>query len=154
MSPRQRHSKWLNSTRLGDYAHGVHTRRATAGKRVEVSAVGEHNSPSPRTPIYRDQFKLHELTGDIFVRIAPYLVLWETAHDQMMIAMPKSSPLRYLALWETAHGQMMIVMPKRSPLSYLALWETIDGQMMIAIPKRSPLCKLPSPPTRRTMKVA
>ena len=32
---------------------------------MEVSAVGEHNSPSPRTPVPRDQFKLHELTGDI-----------------------------------------------------------------------------------------
>ena len=32
---------------------------------MEVSAVGEHNSPSPWTPIPRDQFKLHELTGDI-----------------------------------------------------------------------------------------
>ena len=34
-------------------------------KGLEVLAVGEHNSPSPRTPICRDQFKLHELTGDI-----------------------------------------------------------------------------------------
>ena len=65
MSPRRRHSKWLNSTRLGEFAHGVRTRRAIAGKRVEVSAVGEYNCPSPRTPIPRDQFKLHELTGDI-----------------------------------------------------------------------------------------
>jgi hypothetical protein len=32
---------------------------------VEVSAVGERNSPSPRTAVPRDQFKLHELTGDI-----------------------------------------------------------------------------------------
>jgi hypothetical protein len=32
---------------------------------VEVSAVGEHNSPSPRTHVRRDQFKLHELNGDI-----------------------------------------------------------------------------------------
>ena len=31
---------------------------------MEVSAVGEHNPSPPRTPIPRDQFKLHELTGD------------------------------------------------------------------------------------------
>ena len=65
MSPRWRHSKRLNSTWPGEFAHGVRTRRATAGKMVEVSAVGEHNSPSPWTPIHRDQFKLHELTRDI-----------------------------------------------------------------------------------------
>ena len=65
MSPRRRHSKRLNSTRLGEFALEVRTRRATAGKRVEVSTVGEHSSPSPRTPVPRDQFKLHELTGDI-----------------------------------------------------------------------------------------
>jgi hypothetical protein len=33
---------------------------------VEVLAVGQHNSPSPWTPVCRDQFKLHELTGDIY----------------------------------------------------------------------------------------
>ena len=32
---------------------------------MEVSVVGEHNSPSPRTPVPRDQFELHELTRDI-----------------------------------------------------------------------------------------
>ena len=32
---------------------------------MEVSVVGEHNSPSPQTPVRRDQFKLHKLTGDI-----------------------------------------------------------------------------------------
>jgi hypothetical protein len=32
---------------------------------VQVLAVGEHNSPSPWTSVPRDQFKLHELTGDI-----------------------------------------------------------------------------------------
>ena len=32
---------------------------------MEVSVVGEHNSPSPWTPVPRDQFKLHELTRDI-----------------------------------------------------------------------------------------
>ena len=47
MNPRRRHSKRVNSTRLGEFAHGVHTQKATADKRVEVSAVGEHNSPSP-----------------------------------------------------------------------------------------------------------
>jgi hypothetical protein len=65
MSPGRRHSKRLNSTRLGEFAHGVHTRRAAAGKRVKVLAVGEHNSPLPRTPVRRDQFKLHELTRNI-----------------------------------------------------------------------------------------
>ena len=59
------HSKRVNSTRPGEFAHGVRTRRAAASKRVEVSAVGEHNSPSPRTHVHGDQFKLHELTGDI-----------------------------------------------------------------------------------------
>jgi hypothetical protein len=65
MSPGRRHSKRVNSTRLGEFAHIVRTQRAAASKRVEVSAVGEHNSPSPRTPVPRDQFKVHELTGDI-----------------------------------------------------------------------------------------
>ena len=32
---------------------------------MEISEVDEHNSPSPRTPEPRDQFKVHELTGDI-----------------------------------------------------------------------------------------
>ena len=32
---------------------------------VEVSAVGEHNSPSRSTPRPRDQFQVRELTGDI-----------------------------------------------------------------------------------------
>ena len=32
---------------------------------MKVSVVGEHNSPSPRTPEPRDQFKFHELTRDI-----------------------------------------------------------------------------------------
>jgi hypothetical protein len=65
MSPERRHSKRLNSTWPEEFALGVHTRRATTSKRVEVSAVGEHNSPSPRTPVPKDQFKLHELTRDI-----------------------------------------------------------------------------------------
>ena len=97
MSPGQRHSKRLSSTQLGEFAHGVHTRRAIAGKRVEVSAVGEHNSPSPRTLIHRDQFKLHELTGDICrddtlpspVRDCPWLD--DDSHA-------KEDPLSYLAL--------------------------------------------------------
>ena len=46
-------------------AHGVRIRRSTAGKRVEVAAVGEHNSPSQPTPGPRDQFQVHQLTGDI-----------------------------------------------------------------------------------------
>jgi hypothetical protein len=65
MSPGRRHSKRLNSTRPREFAHRVRTQRVVASKRVEVSAVGEHNSPSPWTPICRDQFKLHELTRDI-----------------------------------------------------------------------------------------
>jgi hypothetical protein len=64
MSPGRRHSKRVNSTWPWEFAHGVCTRRA-AGERVKTSAVGEHNFPSPWTPIPRDQFKLHELTGDI-----------------------------------------------------------------------------------------
>jgi hypothetical protein len=66
MSPRWRHSKRVNSTWPGEFAHGVRTRRTATGKRVEVSAVGEHNSLSPWTPVLRDQFKLYELTGDIY----------------------------------------------------------------------------------------
>ena len=65
MSPRRRHSKRVNTTLLGEFAHGVCTQRAAAGKMVEVSTVGEHNSPSPRTLEPRDQFKDHELTGNI-----------------------------------------------------------------------------------------
>ena len=64
-SPRRRHSKRVNSTLLGEFAHGVCTQRAAARKRVEVSTVGEHNSPSPWTPVRKDQFKLHELTRGI-----------------------------------------------------------------------------------------
>ena len=55
----------MNLTSLGEFSHGVCTQRAAAGKRVEISEVDEHNSPSPRTPEPRDQFKVHELTGDI-----------------------------------------------------------------------------------------
>jgi hypothetical protein len=66
MSHGRRHSKWLNSTWPGEFAHGVRTQRAATGKRVEVLALGQHNSPSPWTPVCRDQFKLHELTGDIY----------------------------------------------------------------------------------------
>ena len=55
----------MNSTQPGEFAHGVRTRRVAADKRVEVSIVGEHNSPSPWTPEPRDQFKVNELTIDI-----------------------------------------------------------------------------------------
>jgi hypothetical protein len=65
MSLGRRHSKQFNSIGPGEFTLGVRTQRATTGKRVEVSIVGEHNSPSPWTPIPRDQFKLHELTRDI-----------------------------------------------------------------------------------------
>jgi hypothetical protein len=54
MSPRRRHSKQLNSTWPAESALGVGTQRH--GKRVDLS---------PRTPVLKDQFKLHELTRDI-----------------------------------------------------------------------------------------
>jgi hypothetical protein len=56
----------VNSTRPGEFAHGVRTRRTATSKRVEVSGIGEHNSLSRRTLIPRDQFKLHKLTVDIY----------------------------------------------------------------------------------------
>ena len=65
MSPRQRLSKRVRSTPLEEAAHGFGTRRSSTGKRVEVAAVGEHNSPSRSTPRPRDQFQVHQLTGDI-----------------------------------------------------------------------------------------
>jgi len=65
MSPGWRQSKRVNSTWLGDLTHGVCTQKAAASKRLEVSAQDEHNSPSPPTLIPRDQFQIHELTGDI-----------------------------------------------------------------------------------------
>ena len=55
MSPRQRLSKRVRSTPLEE----------AAGKRVEVAAVGEHNSPSRPTLGPRDQFQVRQLTGDI-----------------------------------------------------------------------------------------
>ena len=87
----------VNSTRRGEFAHRVRTWRAAADKRVEVSAVGEHNSLSRWIPIPRDQFKLHELTGDICrddtlpspVRDCPWLD--DDSHA-------KEDPLSYLAL--------------------------------------------------------
>jgi hypothetical protein len=45
--------------------HGFCTQKAAASKRIEVSAQDEHNSPSPPTPVPRDQFQIHELTGEI-----------------------------------------------------------------------------------------
>ena len=65
MSPRQRLSKRVRSTPLEEAAHGFCTRRSSAGKRVEVAVVGEHNSPSRPTLVPRDQFQVHQLTGDI-----------------------------------------------------------------------------------------
>ena len=65
MSSGQRPSKRVRSTPLEQVAREVCTRRSATGKRVEVTAVGEHNSPSRLTPIPRDQFQVHELTGDI-----------------------------------------------------------------------------------------
>jgi hypothetical protein len=65
MSLRQRYSKRVNSAWLGEFAHVVCTQRAATSRRVEVSIVGEHNSPSLETPEPRDQFKVYELTRDI-----------------------------------------------------------------------------------------
>jgi hypothetical protein len=65
MSPGWRPSKRLRSTPLEQATHEVCSWRSTTGKRVEVAAVGEHNSPSRPTPRPRDQFQVHELTGDI-----------------------------------------------------------------------------------------
>ena len=65
MSPGRRLSKRVRSTPPEEAAHGFCTRRSSAGKRVEVAAVGEHNSPSRPTPEPRDQFQVHQLTGDI-----------------------------------------------------------------------------------------
>jgi hypothetical protein len=56
MSPGRTPSKQVRSTPLEQAAHGVCTQRSTIGKRVEIAAVGEHNSPSRLTPIPRDQF--------------------------------------------------------------------------------------------------
>ena len=53
----------MKSTPPEEAAHGFYTRRSSTGKRVEVAAVGEHNSPP--TPGPRDQFQVHQLTGDI-----------------------------------------------------------------------------------------
>jgi hypothetical protein len=46
MSLERRLSKRVRSTPPKEDAHGFYTRRSSAGKRVEVAAVGEHNSPS------------------------------------------------------------------------------------------------------------
>ena len=47
----------MNSTRLGEFTHGVYTHKATASKRLGVSIL---------TPVPRDQFQIHELTRDIY----------------------------------------------------------------------------------------
>ena len=65
MSPGRRLSKRVRSTPPEEATHGFCTRRSSAGKRVEVVAVGEHNSPSRPTPGPKDQFQVHQLTGDI-----------------------------------------------------------------------------------------
>ena len=120
----------MNSTRLGEFAHRVRTRRADAGKRVEVSAVGEHNSPSPWTPVPRDQFKHHELTRDI-------------CRDGSL-----PSPMRECP-WpdDDSHAE-------EDPFELPSPVRDYPRSEDKAMPKRSPLSKLPSPPTRRTMKVA
>ena len=61
----RRLSKRVRSTPLEAAAHGFYTRRSSAGKRVEVAVVGEHNSPSRPKPEPRDQFQVHQLTRDI-----------------------------------------------------------------------------------------
>ena len=55
----------MNSTRPGEFAHGVCTQRVVASQRVEVLAVGKHNSPSCLTPEPRDQLQVYQLTADI-----------------------------------------------------------------------------------------
>ena len=65
MSPGRRLSKRVRSTPPEESTHGFCTRRSSVGKRVEVGVVGEHNSPSKLTPQPRDQFQVHQLTGDI-----------------------------------------------------------------------------------------
>jgi hypothetical protein len=77
MSPRRRLSKRVRSTPPKEAAHGFCTRRSSTGKRVEVAAVGEHNSPSRPT-------------------LGPYLALRETPHGQIMIALLTRSPLNKL----------------------------------------------------------
>ena len=59
MSPRTRLSKSVRSAPPEEVAHGFCTRRSSAGKRVEVATVGEHNSPSQLTPGPKDQFQVH-----------------------------------------------------------------------------------------------
>ena len=65
MSPGRRLSKRVRSTPPEEAAHGFCTRRSSAGKRVEVATVGEHNSPSRPILGPRDQFQVHQLTRDI-----------------------------------------------------------------------------------------
>ena len=65
MSPERRPSKRVRSTPPEDASQGFYTQRSSASKRVEVAAVGEHNSPSRLTLGPRDQFQVHQLTGDI-----------------------------------------------------------------------------------------
>ena len=55
----------MRSTPPEEAAHGFCTQRSSASKRVEVAAVGEHNSPSRPTPGPRDRFQVHQLTRDI-----------------------------------------------------------------------------------------
>ena len=65
MSPGWRLSKRVRSTPIEEATHGFCTRRSSASKRVEVAAVGEHNSLSRQTLGPRDQFQFHQLTGYI-----------------------------------------------------------------------------------------
>jgi hypothetical protein len=153
MSPRQRHSKRVNSTWPGEFALEVCTRRATTGKRVEISVVGEHNSPSPWTPIPRDQFKLHELTGDIWWdSTLPSLVRDYPRPDDDSNAEEEPSKLPSPARDcprpnDDSHAKKE---PSELPSPMRDYPQPDDDSHA----KRSPLSKLPSPPTHRTMKVA
>ena len=53
----------VNTTRRG--CSWILYLEAFRRQKVEVAAVGEHNSPSRPTPERRDQFQVHQLTGDI-----------------------------------------------------------------------------------------
>jgi hypothetical protein len=137
----------------GEFAHGVCTRSATAGKRVEVSAVGEHNSPSPWTPVPRDQFKLHELTRDICqdgslpspMRECPWPDDDRHAEEEPS-ELP--SPMRDCPRPnDDSHAEEEL---SELPRPVRDCPRPDDVAML----KRSPRSKLPSPPTRKTMKVA
>ena len=65
MSLGRRLSKRVRLTPPEVAAHGFCTQRSSASKRVEVAAVGEHNSPSRPILGPKDQFQVHQLIRDI-----------------------------------------------------------------------------------------